>query len=210
MASTGEKRYRGNTLEERRAQRREALIRSAVLVYGERGYRNATVRSVCEAAGLTERYFYESFPHSEALLIASFEAVNRAVLACMERAAIVSEGSQRQKACAILQAYFKILEEKPKAARVFLVEIGGVSPAVDDVLDKAVDAFGLLIERTLSNDPAAQPASPLLRSGVVGGVLHIAMRWIAGGYAQNLETVVAAALQLTTLLEPPEPSRPAN
>lgn len=37
------------------------------------GYRNATVKAVCEAAGLTERYFYESFSNSEELLVASFQ-----------------------------------------------------------------------------------------------------------------------------------------
>lgn len=64
------RRYRGADADERRAQRRDQLIAAAVQVYGERGYQNATVKAVCEAAGLTERYFYESFANSEALLLA--------------------------------------------------------------------------------------------------------------------------------------------
>jgi AcrR family transcriptional regulator len=41
--------------DERRAQRRSQLIAAAIQVYGEIGYRQATVKAVCEAAGLTER-----------------------------------------------------------------------------------------------------------------------------------------------------------
>lgn len=48
--------YRGVSQDERRAQRRSQLIGAAIQVYGERGYRQATVKAVCEAAGLTERY----------------------------------------------------------------------------------------------------------------------------------------------------------
>jgi AcrR family transcriptional regulator len=66
---------RGVPLDARRAQRREALIRAAIEVYGARGFRNATVKAVCEAAGLTERYFYESFANGEALLVAALGAL---------------------------------------------------------------------------------------------------------------------------------------
>jgi AcrR family transcriptional regulator len=76
---TSSRAYRGVSTEQRRAERRAKLIDAAIAVYGERGYRQATVKAVCEAAGLTERYFYESFENSEALLVASFNAVTYAV-----------------------------------------------------------------------------------------------------------------------------------
>src|ERR1700741_2572051 len=79
MAETaGRRHYGGHSTEERRLARRERLIEAATRVYGELGYRNTTVKAVCEAAGLTERYFYESFANSEALLVAAFETVSRA------------------------------------------------------------------------------------------------------------------------------------
>ena len=204
MTASGDKRYRGISLDERRAQRREALIHAAILVYGEHGYRNATVRAVCAAAGLTERYFYESFAHSEALLIASFQAVNRIVLSGMERASAACTGTGEDKARAILEAYFSTLQESPKAARVFLVEIGGVSRGVDAVLEGAIDDFGILLERTLGQKQPAPVGSCrwLVRSGAVGGVLHIAVRWIAGGYAQDVPLVGEAALRLIQSLAP--------
>ncbi len=72
----GARPYRGLAPDERRAQRRAALIDAAIETYGERGYRASTVKGVCAAAGLTERYFYESFESSEALLMACYHHVN--------------------------------------------------------------------------------------------------------------------------------------
>jgi AcrR family transcriptional regulator len=117
--------------DERRAQRRSQLIGAAIEVYGERGYRQATVKAVCEAAGLTERYFYESFANSEDLLIASYNAVTYSVFGEI-RAAAESAGPTRiERARAMLHAYFAALQRDPRSARVFLVEIRGVSRAVD-------------------------------------------------------------------------------
>lgn len=197
--------YRGVTLEDRRAQRREALIRAAILVYGERGYRRATVRAVCEAAGITERYFYESFRNSEALLVASYEAVNAHLGARLQRAAADCAGGPPERAAAMLHAYYGALRESPDAARVFLVEIAGVSPAVDAVMTSTLERFGRLLADTIDPGGAAagdDAGAALLRAGVVGGVVHIALAWIADGYAAPVAQVAAQATRLCAVLAP--------
>src|ERR671936_1321771 len=75
MTTARARNYAGLSADERRLARRERLIEGAIRAYGELGYRNTTVKAVCEAAGLTERYFYESFANSEALLIAAYSHV---------------------------------------------------------------------------------------------------------------------------------------
>jgi AcrR family transcriptional regulator len=192
------RRYRGTPHEERRAQRREQLLRAAVRVYGERGYRNATVKAVCEAAGLTERYFYESFPNSEALLAAAYEAVVRILLRDLRAAGEGAAGSAEDKVRAILAAYYTALRDDPQSARLFLVEVAGVSPAVDEAFAASLKAFGAQIAETLGN-PAPDA---LLRDGVAGGVIHVALGWIGSGYAAPVETVVQAAARLCLLLRP--------
>lgn len=186
--------YQGVPLEQRRALRRAALIRAAIAVYGERGYRAATVKSVCAAAGLTERYFYESFANSESLLVASYETVIDAMLGEMRVAA--GRAPTDGRATAVLRSYYAMLRREPEAARVFLVEIAGVSPAVDRVSGAALKEFGLLLDVAMNGAEVA-PASPtLLRAGVTGGVIHVALRWIAGGYAEGIEAVVEQAARL--------------
>ncbi|MFN3943820.1 MAG: TetR/AcrR family transcriptional regulator [Allosphingosinicella sp.] len=196
MASRTRRHYRGAPPEERRAQRREQLLLAAIQVYGERGYRNATVKAVCEAAGLTERYFYESFANSEALLAAAYQAVVQHLLRELAATGAGAGGPPEAKVRAILAAYYSKLRDDPRSARLFLVEVAGVSPDVDEVLADSLGRFGELLADTLGARP-----DPMLRTGVVGGVLHIALGWVGGGYREPIDEVVDAALSLCLLLK---------
>jgi AcrR family transcriptional regulator len=193
--------YRGLSPDERRAQRREKLIAAAIAVYGERGYRNATVKAVCEAAGLTERYFYESFENSEALLVTSFNAVTYAVFDEITAAARTAGRGRVARARAMLEAYFGALQREPASARVFLVEIRGVSREVARAFDAALRAIGDEVARQLA-PPGSKP-DELLQAGVVGGVMHMALRWIDAGYQPPLAEVTEAALRLANTLARP-------
>jgi AcrR family transcriptional regulator len=193
--------YRGVSPDERRAQRREKLIAAAIAVYGERGYRNATVKAVCEAAGLTERYFYESFENSEALLVTSFNAVTYAVFDEITAAARTAGRGRVARARAMLEAYFGALQREPASARVFLVEIRGVSREVARAFDAALRAIGDEVARQLA-PPGSKP-DELLQAGVVGGVMHMALRWIDAGYQPPLPDVTETALRLAMALARP-------
>lgn len=194
-ARNATRRYRGSSAAERRAERRERLILAAIRVYGERGYRNATVKAVCDAAGLTERYFYESFANSEALLVASYRAVTSILLKALDEVGAATPGSAADRVRAILARYFQALQGDPQSARLFLVEIAGVSAELDKVFAASLEAFGDLLQRTLGGD-----GQPLLRTAVVGGVIHLALDWVARGYEEPLEAVTDAALCLCLLL----------
>lgn len=186
--------YRGVSQDERRAQRRSQLIAAAIQVYGERGYRQATVKAVCEAAGLTERYFYESFANSEDLLIASYNAVTYSVFGEIRRAAATAGPGSVEQARAMLRAYFAALQSDPRSARVFLVEIRGVSRAVDRAFDASLRAIGDEVARIAA--PGGADPDPLLQAGVVGGVIHIALRWIDDGYTPGIDSVTDSAMRL--------------
>jgi AcrR family transcriptional regulator len=190
--------YRGLSPEQRRSDRHRRLIEAAVAVYGERGYRQATVKAVCEAAGLTERYFYESFANSEELLIASFNAVTFSVFQEVQRAAQAAGRSRKARSRAMLSAYFTALQREPRSARVFLVEIRGVSRDVDKAFDAAVREIGREVARIVA-PPDAQD-DELLQAGVVGGVIQIALRWIEQGYSPSLDEATDTALQLGMVL----------
>jgi AcrR family transcriptional regulator len=190
--------YRGLGPDERRAQRRARLIEAAVAVYGERGYRNATVKAVCESAGLTERYFYESFANSDELLIAGFNAVTFGVFEEVMAAAEGAGRSRKARSRAMLQSYFSALQREPRSARVFLVEIRGVSREVDKAFDAALREIGRQVAQVVA-PPEAQD-DELLQAGVIGGIIHIALRWIEQGYEPSLDVVTDTALRLGMVL----------
>ncbi|TXF99012.1 TetR/AcrR family transcriptional regulator [Massilia arenae] len=195
--STLARSYRGQSQEQRRAERRSRLIAGAIAVYGERGYHQATVKAVCEAAGLTERYFYESFANSEALLIDSYNAVTYGVLGEILRAGEAAGRGRVARSRAMLHAYFAALQREPQSARVFLVEIRGVGRAVDQAFDASLRAIGREVARVVG---AEATDDELLQAGVIGGVIHIALRWIEDGYQPPIGRAVETALRLGTAL----------
>ncbi len=67
--------FLGETPDERRGRRRSALIDAALTLVGTGGLPAIGVRSVTSAAGLSSRYFYESFSDSDDLLITALHAV---------------------------------------------------------------------------------------------------------------------------------------
>jgi len=190
--------YRGQSQEQRRAERRARLIAAAIAVYGERGYQGATVKGVCEAAGLTERYFYESFVNSEALLIDCFHLVTARVMGEIVRA---GEGAGRGS----VARSRAMLQRESRMARVFLVEIRGVSRAVDQAFDTSLRAIGQEVARLVG--PAEAVDDELLQAGVVGGVISIALRWIENDYQPPVEQAVDSALRLGTVLAKPPRKR---
>lgn len=197
-ATTNARRYRGASPNDRRAQRREQLIAAAIQVYGESGYRHSSIKVVCAAAGLTERYFYESFASSDALLVACYNQVTSDLQKELTHAALKAGPGRAERARASLQAYFEALQREPRRAAVFLVEIRGISQEVDGAIDEALRAIGEDVAQAVGEGGTDAPpkVAELLRAGILGGVMHIALRWIDNGYEPPIDRVVEAALRL--------------
>jgi AcrR family transcriptional regulator len=194
--------YAGLSAQERRESRRERLIEGAIRAYGELGYRNTTVKAVCEAAGLTERYFYESFANSEALLVAAFDTVSRRVFTCLEEVRKEhGDGTPDERGHAVLRAYYQMLKDDPDGARLFVIEIARVGPAVDAVWGALLPEFGEVLSRMMAPNSDIKPKpGELVRAGVVGGVVQIAKEWIRSGYARSVDAVAADALKICRVL----------
>ncbi|CAL9584174.1 TetR/AcrR family transcriptional regulator [Streptomyces sp. NPDC090994] len=61
----------------RSAERRAEILRAAVEVIAERGYRGASLAAVAERVGLTQQGLMHHFPNKEALLVAVLEERDR-------------------------------------------------------------------------------------------------------------------------------------
>lgn len=201
VQASSSRRYRGMSRHQRQSERRHRLLEAAVVEFGEGGYQNATVRGLCARAGLTERYFYESFDNREALLCAVYddriERLRERVLTAVTDA---PGGDAPAIARAALRAYFGFMRDNPAAARVILFEILGVSAAVDRRYREAMQGFAALIRQIalprLPAGLAARADDDMLADGLVGAVVHIAMRWVLGGYKQSLAYVTESSLTI--------------
>ncbi|RNL66657.1 TetR/AcrR family transcriptional regulator [Zhongshania marina] len=194
------RRYRGSSGDQRRNERYEQLLGAGLSVIGGQGYAAASVRSICAEAGLTERYFYESFANREALLAEVYKTQTRFLKDRMLTAFEKSERNSAAFARAGLQAFFDTLYQNPDVARLLLFEILGVSDTIDLLYYEAMEEFAVLI-RTLTQslglaDISGVPNQDMIYAGLVGAVLQIARRWALTDYREPVSSVVESSLFL--------------
>ena len=123
-------------MEERVAARRARFIEAGIELFGTQGFRGATVRGICAAAGLTDRYFYESFASLDALLADVYRTLKDGFAKRLTEESFGAEGWQGDDAAverqvtAAYELWFEHVRD-PRFARIVLVEILGVSPGMD-------------------------------------------------------------------------------
>lgn len=175
------RRYGGASFEDRQSQRRDRLVRAAIDVFARAGRDGATVAAICAEAGLTARYFYESFPNRDALYLAAFRAVQDELLTQLALA-IDSKDPVRSA----LTGFFAALATHPGPARVFLLDPQG---RVGEMQAAGRDA-GMRLAQMF----APGLTSPLALAGMLGAIIQIARNWIASDFEEPVAQVVATAL----------------
>jgi AcrR family transcriptional regulator len=198
--------YGGLSHEERVAQRRARFVRAGVACFGRLGYHASTVRAICAEAGLTDRYFYESFRGTEDLLCAAFTELAQALLQSLLDAIAQAPNGQDAAIDACLQRYFAFMRD-PLAARVLLMEVLGVSPTVDALYQRTNAEFAKRIlvpwieAAAEGGPPRARGDDRVLSIALAGAVTSAATLWVLSSYKQpaaqmvaNCSRVIAGAL----------------
>lgn len=195
---TKERPYRGQSMERRRRERRKLLLGAALKLVGEQGYSNVSVRSLCAEAGLTERYFYESFKNREAMLaelyVEQTATLRDAMIAAISQASDSSHSAVRSG----LGCFFSLLRQQPHLARVILFEVFGVSKSIDNLYYQAMEDFADLLRdlaQSLGLDAIpAQADSNIVYAGLVGASVQMARRWVLDDYREDTELMVESAM----------------
>src|SRR3954452_16606400 len=99
-AKTPARSYGGVSASDRVAARRERLLDAALELYGTRGYVATGIKDILREAGLTDRYFYESFNDSRELFAAAFDRATTELLTLVARrvAAVPTEPEAQARA----------------------------------------------------------------------------------------------------------------
>jgi hypothetical protein len=101
---------------------------------------------------------------------------------------------------ACLKPYFDLVASRRPAARLILIEVLGVSPAIDRLYRRTVDGFARLLLRAAlgeggSDAPLPEGALLVHGHGLVGAFVQIASVWLIEGgtrpLADHLEDSVA-------------------
>ena len=204
--------YAGESHEQRRHKRRGQFIAAGKQLFGTQGYRRTTVRGLCKQAGLTDRYFYESFASTEDLLVAVYEQliqdIQGQVLAALQ--ALPEDSPADAWITGGLDAFFAAVEDAP-AARIVWLEVLGVSERVDAVYTRTLQQFAELllglVRATRPGWPVDDEAAPVVALGAIGAASEAAKGWLMAGYRQPRSTLVrgVAVIFRGAALLPPLP-----
>ena len=191
--------YRGVSADERRAERRARLIEAGLDVLGSEGMSRLTMTEVCARAGLTERYFYESFSDRDELIQAVFgasvEETNAAVAAALETAPRDLLAVARATAGAVIG----VLTDDPRKARAYVEAIG--SAAAREQRAASVRAYADLLAaqmRELRGLTAKRHQAPLrlATTMLVGGLSEAVTSWLDGSLDMTRDEVVEEIARL--------------
>lgn len=162
-------RWSGVPLESRHALRRDNLVAAGVQLLGGAGGPALTVRAVCRHAGLTERYFYESFADREHCVRAVYDDV------CTRAMATLTSAQTPREA---VEQFVELMVDDPVRGRVLLL-----APAVEPALTRSgaewMPNFIELLQRKLSRivDPVLQK---LVATSLIGALTGLFTAYLNG------------------------------
>lgn len=186
--------YAGKEASTRQAERRKKLLAAGIKLIGREGYAATSIDAICSEAGLTKRYFYESFANSEELLIESYRTVTREYLGSILQATRPYLSDSRKLVRAGLQQTFSFVKKNPHKARLIMIEAMTVRSQLGRLYGNSYNEFvNLLVSFTKPFLPGKGPGDLILAvmaRGAIGAIIHLCQGWIATDFKQPIEELV--------------------
>lgn len=186
----------------RSAERRDQLVRAGFELLGADGAAATTMRAVCRGAGLSLRYFYESFPDREALLVEVYDQVAHGLLAAVSTRLATAPDDETARIHAAFDAAAQYFEDDPRRSRIMFRET-----LADDTLrthgSAALPDFVQLVAAQLSPHRAADHTPDHLTmpiSALSGALVSLFLDWLAGRIPATRPELVTYATHLTTTI----------
>ena len=178
-------RWSGVPLKDRQALRRDELVAAGVQLLGEKSGPAVTVRAACRQAGVTERYFYESFADRDEFVRAVYDDVCTRAMSTLMSATTPREAVER---------FVALMVDDPVRGRVLLL-----APAVEPVLVQSgaewMPGFIDLLQRKLTQigDPVRQK---MIATGLIGGLTTLFTAYLDGSLAATREQFIDYCVEM--------------
>ncbi|MGE2737061.1 TetR/AcrR family transcriptional regulator [Mycolicibacterium vaccae] len=178
-------RWSGVPLSDRQALRRGELIAAGIAALGDPERPGLTVRAVCRAAGLTERYFYESFTDRDDFVAAVYDEVCTAAMSALLQAETPRDAVER---------FVSLMVDDPTRGRVLLL-----APEAEPVLARSgarwMPNFIDLLQRKLTRitDPTEQA---MIATGLIGALTALFTAYLDGRLGATREQFINHCVEL--------------
>ncbi|MBI5104629.1 MAG: TetR/AcrR family transcriptional regulator [Solirubrobacterales bacterium] len=184
--------YGGVAAADRVAARRARLLEAGLERFGTDGFAATGVKDVCRAAGLTDRYFYESFRDREALLVAVFDEVTDDLFARVAAAVAAAGPDPEPQLRAAVGTFLRALADDRRRSRVVFAEAASAGGEAERHMRATLRRFTDLVATTARRHlPAADEEEVRVLALSLVGTLHRAViEWEDGALGLPLERVV--------------------
>jgi AcrR family transcriptional regulator len=195
--------YGGISADERRAQRRTALLTAALEIIGTDGLAKLTVSGLCAQAGLNERYYYESFDSRDAVLTALIDGIADELAGAIVEALRAAPQDTRAKAHAAITAGIHLLTDDPRKAKVALVA-GMATPELRARTNQTVRVFARMVAAEGIDfygvtDPP-DPAIDFRATYLVGGLVQTLTTWLQDDLPLTRDELIEHTVDVFVLL----------
>jgi AcrR family transcriptional regulator len=202
-SSLNKRKYGGIQGNLRKKLRRERLMDAGLEAFGTTGYAKTSIKKICQLAGLTERYFYESFRNKEDLLY----SVYRALTDDMKSKAVAIMANQNdlpeKVAYDAAKMYFQNFKDDPRKARIQLFEVLGVSQKIAREYQRAMRILARMLKLYLFNmfpDNRKKLDDDIVITGLAGALTQIAYRWVQEDFVTPIDEVVTQYMEVITTI----------
>ena len=179
------RRWSGVPFEDRQALRREELVAAGVQLLGGESGPAVTVRAACRQAGLTERYFYESFADRDEFVRAVYDDVCARAMSALMSATTPREAVER---------FVALMVDDPVRGRALLL-----APAAEPVLVHSgaqwMPNFIDLLQHKLTQigDPVRQK---MIATSLIGGLTALFTAYLDGRLTASREQFIDYCVEM--------------
>lgn len=188
--------YRGVSAQDRRADRHARLLAATLEVWGRDGGPTVTMTRICAEAGLTERYFYQSFACLDDALIEVMEGIAAEIAERTVATLDSTEGGPADRVRASIGAFVKILTDDPRKGRVAIVEsasLVALRPRRAELLRQFAELSAREARELYGPKAWSRPEGEMAATMFIGGVTELVTAWIEGKLEASPDGIVDAA-----------------
>ena len=164
-----------------RSARRKQLLEAAQEVFVAQGYHAAAMDDIAERAGVSKPVLYQHFPGKLELYLALLDTHCDAIIDRM-RTAMSSSTDNKQRVAAATSAYFDFIDHESEAFRLVFESDLRNEPAVRERFERVERGCLEAITETIMSDTGiGRERAELLAAGLCGAAEIAARFWLTGG-----------------------------
>jgi AcrR family transcriptional regulator len=164
-----------------RSARRKQLLAAAQEVFVAQGYHAAAMDDIAERAGVSKPVLYQHFPGKLELYLALLDTHCEAIVAKVQ-AAMTATSDNKERVRGAVQAYFDFVDHESEAFRLVFESDLRNEPAARERVERAErESIEAIADTIMSDTGVNRDHAEVLAAALVGSAHTAARFWLAGG-----------------------------